>query len=76
MVDGTDLRMHRRELVGDSRRLVLRAVVDDDDLEGVGDRREHLERFVNEAADVGLFVVGRKEVGQASQTLGHGRAST
>ena len=41
--------MRRRQRVGDRRRAVLRAVVDRDDLECVGERRQRLERLVRRA---------------------------
>ena len=43
---------------------VARAVVDDDDLERLGERRQGVERLGDQRLDVGLLVVGREEVGQ------------
>ena len=53
MVDGPDdVRVRRRQLVGDRRRRVARAVVDDDDLERLGERRQRLERLLDEPREV------------------------
>ena len=42
----------------------LRAVVDRDDLERLGERRQGRQRLVDQALEVGLLVVGREEVRQ------------
>src|SRR2546422_639787 len=62
------------ELVGDGRRRVAAAVVDDDDLPPVGECRQRRERLVDERPQVGLLVVGRKEVRQPrdASRLGNG----
>ena len=70
--DADDVGVGGRERVGEGRRAVLRAVVDRDDLERVGQGRQGLERLVDEALEVGLFVVGREEVGQARDSGGAG----
>ncbi len=76
MVDGPDdTRMGGRKLVRDRPRRIARAVVDDHDLERLRDRRQRLERLVDEAAHVGLLVVGRKEVREVGQPIRHGRAA-
>ena len=75
-MDGPDgLWMGRGELVRDRPRRVTRAVVDDDDLERLGDRRQCLEGFVDEATQVRLLVVGREEIRQVSEALGHGQTA-
>ena len=66
MVDGADdPRVPRGQLVGQHARPVAGAVIDGDDLERLGDRRETFERLLDEALDVRLLVVGREEVGEA-----------
>ena len=73
VVDGADLGMRRGELVGDGRRVVLRAVVDDDDLERLGEAGQGRERLLDEPAEVRGLVVGREEVRQRRQARGAGR---
>ena len=68
-----DAGVGRRQRVGEGRRAVLRAVVDRDDLERVGEGRQRLERLLHEALEVGLLVVGREEVGQARDAGREGR---
>ena len=63
----------RGQGVSDRRRRVLRAVVDGDDLERVGQGRQRLERLADESLEVRLFVVGREEVGQARDSGRRGR---
>ena len=66
VVDGADdPRVPRGQLVGQHARPVAGAVIDGDDLERLGDRRETFERLLDEALDVRLLVVGREEVGEA-----------
>ena len=62
--DAEDVRMLGRQLVGDGRRPVARAVVHGDDLELLGQRRQRRQRLVDQGLEVGLFVVGREEEGQ------------
>jgi hypothetical protein len=57
-----DARVAVGQLVGDRRCAVVRTIVDDEDLERLGEDRERLEGFVDEALEVGLLVVGREEV--------------
>src|SRR5207302_2734154 len=52
VVDGPNLRMRRRELVGEGRRFVARAVVDDDDLVLVRKAGQGPERFCDRRAEV------------------------
>ena len=54
------------------RRRVARAVVDDDDLERLGERGQRLERLVDQRLDVRLLVVGGEEVRQARDAHGSG----
>jgi hypothetical protein len=54
----------RGQLVGDDLGPVPRSVVDDDDLERLGEGRKDPERLLDESRDVGLLVVGREEVGE------------
>ena len=73
VVDGPDdAGVRRGQLVGDRAGRVARPVVHDDDLEHLGERRQGLERLRDELADVGLLVMGREEVGQPRDALGHG----
>ena len=65
VVDGADdVRMGGRELVGDLGGPVLRAVVDGDDLELVGEGRQGRQGFRDEGLEVGLFVVRGEEVAE------------
>jgi hypothetical protein len=65
VVDGPDdVGMRRRQAVRDRGGRVLRAVVDGDDLEAVGERRQGVERLQHERLEVRLLVVGREEVGE------------
>ena len=54
---------------------VARAVVDDDDLERLGERRQRLERLLDEPLEVRLLVVGREEVGQPGDAAPASRPS-
>ena len=75
MVDGPDdVGVARRERVSDGRRRVLRAVVDGDDLERVGEGRQGLERLGDERLEVRLLVVCREEVRQARDACRGGGA--
>ena len=66
VVDRPDhARMLGSEPVGDLAGPVPRPVVDGDDLELVGERRERRQRLLHEALEVRLLVVGREEVRQA-----------
>ena len=77
MVNGpNDARMLRDELVCDRPGGVARAIVDDDDLEGLCQPRQRLEGLVDQPAQVGLLVVGREEVRQSGDPLRHGPTST
>src|SRR6185369_596006 len=67
VVHGSDRWMGRGELVRDARRLVPGAVVDNDDLERLGERGQRGQRLRDEALEVGRLVVGREEVGQRRQ---------
>ena len=67
--------MLRGEPVGDGRGRVARAVVDDDDLERPGDRRQALERLAHERLEVRLLVVGREEVREPVDRLAAGAAA-
>jgi hypothetical protein len=72
MVDCADhVGMGGRELVGDGRRSIARAVVDRDDLEGVGQGRQDGERLLDQPGQVGLLVVSREEVRQPRNALAH-----
>ena len=70
MVDRAHLGMGGREVVGEPRRVVLRAVVDDDDLEPVGQAGQRLERLGHQAAEIRRFVVGGEEVRQLVEARG------
>jgi hypothetical protein len=70
VVDGSNLRVGGGQLVGDGCCPVLRAVVDDDDLELLGEGRQGGEGLLDEAAQVGLLVVRREEVGEGGDA-GH-----
>ncbi len=61
MVHGTYLGMARGELIGQTWRGVLAAVVDGNDLELVGQSRQDLERLGDERLDVLCLVVRREE---------------
>ena len=63
----------RPRAVGDRRGPVARAVVDGDDLERLGERRQDRQRLLDEALEVGLLVVGREEVRQAGDAGRRGR---
>ena len=65
MVHGPDLRIGAGELVGDLRRAVGAAVVDDDDLEIRGQLRRGLDGADHHAGDGAAVVVGREEDTQA-----------
>ena len=61
LVDDADLGMGRRERVGELRRAIGRAVVDDDDLDRVHQRTDLGERPLDGALHVFLLVEGGKE---------------
>ena len=70
MVHGPDdVGIGRGEPVRDRRGRVARAVVDDDDLERRGERRQRLERLGDERLEVRLFVVRGEEVREAVQAI-------
>jgi hypothetical protein len=80
VVDGAhDARVGGGQLIGEGLGPIARAIVDGDDLERLGDAREAVEGFGDEPLDVGLLVVGRKEVRQARDSgrcgARHGAAS-
>ncbi len=71
-----DARLVGREAVGDRGRGVARAVVDDDDLECLGQAGERGQRFRHELLGVRRLVVGREEVREAGDPGGPGGRST
>ena len=62
--DPEDPRVGSRELGRDLAGPVLRAIVDGDDLERLGDRRERRQRLLHQRGEVRLLVVRREEVGE------------
>ena len=75
MVDGPDdVRVRGRQPSAMPAVRSRRAVVDDDDLERLGEPRQGLERLLDEPLEVRLLVVGREEVRQPRHEVGGGGA--
>jgi hypothetical protein len=64
-VDDANLGVMNCELVSDRACRVRTPIVDDDDLEVVGDRSTHSQGVARGCLHMGLLVVARKEHGKA-----------
>jgi hypothetical protein len=69
VVDGANRWVRRGQRVRQRRRRVPGAIVDDDDLERLGERRQRRQGLSHERLEVGGLVVGREEVRQGGQSL-------
>ena len=69
--DADEIGVRGGQLVGDRPRPIAGTVVDGDDLEGVRQPGQRLQRLLDEPGEVGLLVVGREEVREARDARGH-----
>ncbi len=68
MDDLDDSRVGLGQPVGQGSGPVARAIVNDDDLEPLGQCREGSQGVANEGLNVALFIVGREEIRQLRQS--------
>ena len=73
MDDAEDVRMEFRQLVGDGRSPVLRAVIDGDHLELLRQRGQCRQRLGDECLEVRFLVVGGEEERQLGDFRGRDR---